>query len=423
MMKGFRSPKGRIGAVAAATVVAVGTVACSSSGSSSNTGPAGATSGEQKTFTVGVLTDLTGLGASGNKTSLDGVKAGTYYAARHGYTIRYVVSDTQTNPSTTVAAAQKLVIQDHVGAVIATSALTQLAASYLTARGIPVIGTSSDGPEWVTAKNMFSVFGALNSTKVSTTFGLLMKKLGVTNVGALGYSVSPVSSEAAKGGAASAQEAGLKVGYLNANFPFGSTNVAPVAIGMKGAGVNGFTATTDPNTGFALTTALRQQGVNLKAAVLGTGYGSDLLQAGPGALAAAQNVYFVMQAEPFATNSAATKQFGADLKSAGITTTQATYAQYGGYLSMGLLVRALAGAGSSPTNASLITSLGNIHDWDGVGMFSGMKVDINNRTGFVSGPNNCTWATKLEGKTFTAVPGVEPLCGNVIPGLTVSSSS
>ena len=67
---------------------------------------------------------------------------------------------------------------------------------------------------------------------------------------------------------------------------------------MKKAGVNGFTATTDPNTAFSLITALRDSGVNIKAAMLATGYGGDLAQAGPGALNAAQNVYFGLGYEP-----------------------------------------------------------------------------------------------------------------------------
>ena len=81
-------------------------------------------------------------------------------------------------------------------------------------------------------------------TKVATTTGEFFKMEGVTNVAALGYSVSPSSSEAAKAAGASAQNAGLKVGYLNSAFPFGSTNVAPVALQMKSAGVNGL---TDPD--------------------------------------------------------------------------------------------------------------------------------------------------------------------------------
>jgi Periplasmic binding protein len=133
-----------------------------------------------------------------------------------------------------------------------------------------VVAVGEDGPEWLTAKNMFSVFGALNTTKVATTFGQFMNSQGVTNLGELGYGVSPVSAESAKGDAASAETAGITVGYLNANFPFGSTNVAPVAIAMNAGGVNGFTASTDPNTAFLLITALKQQGVTLQASLLAT---------------------------------------------------------------------------------------------------------------------------------------------------------
>ena len=274
------------GRLAAAAAVALTAAACSSSGSSSTGEPSGATAGAgQKSFTVGLLTDLTGPAASGNKSSIGGVKAGTYYAARNGWKIKYVVADTASNPANTLAVAQKLVTQDHVGAVLSVSSLTLLAANYLTARGVPVVGVASDGPEWLTAKNMFSVFGALDTTKVATSFGEVLKRQGVTNLGSLGYAISPVSSESTKDAAASAQHAGIKVGYLNANFPFGSTNVAPVAVAMKSAGVDGFTASTDPNTAFSLITALKAQGVQLKASVLATGYGSDLLQAGPGALA------------------------------------------------------------------------------------------------------------------------------------------
>jgi ABC-type branched-subunit amino acid transport system substrate-binding protein len=423
MAKSTTSTKVRSSAALAAAAAMVAAAGCSSSGSTSNGGETGATAGGNKTITVGLLTDQTGPAASGNKTSVDGVKAGTYYAARNGYTVKYVVADTQTSPTGVTTAAKKLVTQDHVSAVLSVSSLTLLAAPYLTARGIPVIGAGEDGPEWTTAKNMFSVFGALNTTKVATTFGEYLKSQGVTSYGGLGYAVSPVSAESVKGDAASAEAAGIKIGYLNANFPFGSTNVAPVAIAMKNAGVDSFTAATDPNTAFSLITELKNQGVDLKASMLATGYGSDLTQAGAGALAAAQNVNFVMTTEPFAMNTAATQQMSKDMKSAGVPVDQPTYGQYAGYLSVGLLVQALQGSGGSTSSAKLIDSLSNIHDWNGVGLFGDQKVDINNRTDFVAGPNNCMWVAKLEGKTFTAVKSASPICGKLIPGKTVSSSS
>jgi branched-chain amino acid transport system substrate-binding protein len=63
--------------------------------------------------------------------------------------------------------------------------------------------------------------------------------VGVTNLAALGYSISPSSSLTAKSTAASAEHYGIKVGYLNPQFPFGGTNTGPAVLAMKQAGVNG----------------------------------------------------------------------------------------------------------------------------------------------------------------------------------------
>lgn len=406
----------------AATAVLITTVGCGSS--KSNAGEASGGSGEssKKPYTIGVLTDLTGPAASSSKTSVDGVKAGTVLASREGYAIKYIVGDTQTSPTGALAAAQKLVTQDHVSAVIAVSALTFTASNYLTAHNIPVIGIAEDGPEWATAKNMFSIIGAIHSTKVTTTLGKFFKTQGVTNLATLGYSISPSSSEVAKAAAESARAAGIKVGYLDAKFPFASTNVGPAVLAMKKAGINGFVGAIAPNTAFALITALRQEGVNLKVALMATGYGGDLTQAGPGALESAQNVYFSLGYEPVEMRTAATKQFVSDLRSVG-KTGEPTVSQYAGYISIGLLVQALKAAGPSPTRASLITTLSNIHNFAGLGLFGNNKLDINDRENIVTSVNNCLWITKLQGNSFNMVSGAAPICGTVIPGKMVSPSS
>ncbi len=382
----------------------------------------GAGSGRAPTYTIGVLTDVTGPASSGNKTSVQGVQAGITWASQNGYHFRYVVGDTQTSPSGALSAAQTLVEQDHAFVVVADSALTFAAASYLTQHDVPVIGAAQDASEWQTSKNMFSVFGALHGNEVATTFGQFFKLEGVTNLGSLGYSISPISSEAAKASAVSAQAAGIRVGYLNASFPFGGTNVQPVALAMKQAGINGFTASVDPNTGFSLITALRQLGVKLKAALLATGYGGDLLQAGPGALQEAQDVYFGLGYEPLEMHTPATQQFAAALRSVGVT-GDPTVAEYNTYASVILLVQALQAAGPNPTQASLIAALSGIHDFTAGGLYGTHHLDINNRTSIVSGVDNCEWVTKLSGSTFQLVPGADPICGSVIPGQTVTPSS
>jgi ABC-type branched-subunit amino acid transport system substrate-binding protein len=426
--------------LAAATVaVALAAAGCSSSkashasSSSSATVGAAPTTGaaagasttaapNRGTYTIGLLTDVTGLAASGNKTSEQGVQAGVVLASRDGYTIKYVVGDTTSTPNGALAAAQKLVEQDHVFAVIAVSSLAFSAANYLTSQGVPVVGVAEDGPEWTSASNMFSVIGALHGNLVATTQGQLLKMLGVSSLGSLGYSISPASAEAAKGVAASSKAAGIKVGYVNASFPFGSTDVQPVALAMKAAGVDGATASVDPNTSYALITALRQAGVGLKAFLLPTGYGADTLQAGPGALQAAQNVYFFLAYEPVEMHTPATEQFVADLTAAGIS-GEPTFAMYNGYVSLGLLTQGLTAAGASPTRAALISALSSIHDFTALGLYGSHHLDVNDRQGIAGGVDNCIWVTKLAGSAFQLVAGADPICGSVVPGVTVSPSS
>jgi ABC-type branched-subunit amino acid transport system substrate-binding protein len=280
-----------------------------------------------------------------------------------------------------------------------------------------VIGVAEDAGEWETDDNMFSAYGVFNTTLVNSYSGEFFKSQGVTNVGAIGYSISPSSAEAAEGAAIAAKHAGLKVGYLNAAFPFGSTNVEPEALAMKAAGVNGFTMATDANTAFALLAALKNLGVHLKAVLLLTGYGGDVTnQASPAEKLAAQGVSFLNPYEIMEVNTPATKQFAADLKSAGIKGLP-TQAEYNGYVSVGLLLQGLKAAGKNPTQASLIASLFKVRSYDALGLFGSHPVAINDRIDFY---DSCSWVAKLKGNNFDLVAGAEPICGKVLPGLSVS---
>ncbi|HUO49880.1 MAG TPA: ABC transporter substrate-binding protein, partial [Acidimicrobiales bacterium] len=273
-----------------------------------------------------------------------------------------------------------------------------------------------------TSMNMFSTFGPVDTTKVTTTAGQFFKMEGATNIGAIGYSISPSSSEAAQSTAISAQAAGLKAGYVNAAFPFGSTNVDPEAIAMKSAGIDSFVSETDPNTSFALLAALKQQGVTPKVAMLPTGYGGDLQQAGPGALQEAQGVYFLSTFEPVEMKTAATQAFQKDLKTAGVT-TDPTYAEYAGYTAVALFVAGLKAAGvTGPSSQQLISALASIKAFDAAGLLGTHTLNMAQRTGIVSGPDNCFYMTKAQSGGFVTVSGADPICGTVIPGKTVSAA-
>lgn len=404
--------------VTAAAAVSLMLVAGCSSSKSSSTGSGGGSSGP--TYTVGLLTDLTGLVASAEETSPLGVKAGVGLAAQEGYHIKYVVADTGSSPSGALTAAQRLVDQDHVFAVIALSGLTFGAAGFLTSHGIPVVGSASDGPEWITSKNMFSVTGTQDYTKVFSQAGLFLKLVGVTNLGSIGFSISPSSSDSAKSTAVSAEVAGVKVGYLNAAMAFGTTNVGPIVLAMKNAGVDGYVGAVGTNTSFAIVSGLRQQGVNLKGSILPTGYGGDLAQGGPGAEQIAQGLDFESSFEPVEMQTPATQRLQSLLKSEAGVTTDPTYAEYLGYVSVDALVGGLKAAGAHPTQASFINAMLGITKYGAAGLFGNHSVSFGmSGRGTVSGPDNCAWFTRYSGSSFHLIPGADPICGSIIPGKSV----
>lgn len=413
------SRKWKLTALAAVAALAAAGCASASKTSGGGGGNTGGGGGGGHTYSVGLLSDITGPG--GSASSVKGVEAGISYAKRQGYNIKMYVGDTTTSPGGTLAAAQKLVQQDHVDVIIAISALAFTAENYLEAQHIPVVGVAEDGPEWQKLDNWFSVYGAVHSDAVSTWTGQFLKMQGATNLGAVGYGISPSSSQAAETAAQSAKDAGLKVGYLNANFPYGSTNVAPEVIAMKNGGVDSLIATTVPNTALALITGLRQAGVTLKASLLPTGYGGDILSAGAGAIQAAQGADFELTFEPVEVNDSATRHFQSDLRSVGVS-TDPTYFEYAGYLSVGLFVEGLQKAGPNPTAASITAGLQGIHDWDALGLYGGRTLDINDRAHPSLEPGgSCVWVAKLVGNGFRLVPGADPICGTYT-GETVASS-
>jgi branched-chain amino acid transport system substrate-binding protein len=310
--------------------------------------------------------------------------------------------------------------QDHVFAVIANSAITFSAAPYLASQGVPVVGAAIDSTEWITDRNMFSIIGTQDYTKVYSQYGTIYKKLGVTNLASIGYSISPSSAGAANGIAAAVKLVGIKVGYLNASFPFGSTNTDPVALALKSDGVNGLSASIETTTEFALINQLKDEG--LKVTVLNaTGYGGDLFLGGAGGVRTAQGEYFLTSFEPIELHSAQTEQLSYAMKTYAGVKGDPTFAEYQGYLSVEALLDGLKAAGSNPTQASFVNALLKMGTFNGGGLYGpghsvGFAMDLR---GKVSGADNCLYILKFSGTTFHLVPGMDPICGKTIAGETV----
>jgi branched-chain amino acid transport system substrate-binding protein len=429
----------RTGAAVAftAAVVTLAAAACSS-GSSSSQGAAGsatsssgaAASGNGAPIKVGVVTSITGASASGfTPGTQEGVKArlGLANAAGgvNGHKITYIMADDASSPAGAANAVRQLIEQDHVAAILDVSSWFFGGYSVAVQAGVPVFGVSFDGgPEWTNPanKNLFSVEGSQNFALVSSAYATIAKTLGVTKAGALGYSDSPSAMESVNAFIAAAQHAGLPKGFVD-GIAFGSTDVGPVVLGIKDSGTDGFYTPTIPNTAFAVLVGLAQAGVKMKMVLLATGYGGDLL-ADKAAVQAGNGAYFSTITAPVESGNAAAKQMQAALTTyAGAPSGNIpTFSQTQGWLVSDALVAALGKAGANPTSSSIISGFRDA-TWNAGGLYA-RPIDFsqfnNEPGGIFEGAGGCTYIVQLLNGAFHPVPGLSPVCGSTVPGLTVT---
>jgi branched-chain amino acid transport system substrate-binding protein len=413
-------PRQNLIAIFAATaVVALVAAGCSSSGSKSATGGGSANSATSGSVVkIGVMADLTGVGSSSYKSTEPAVKAyvqGYNKSPINGKTIQYVIRDTTSTAPGALTAAEALVQSDKVFAILVSSAYFFGAEPYLLKAGVPVVGPGSDGPEWnVKANsNLFDVFGTTNYKGLNTSTGDYMKLRGVTSCGSIGYGDSISSKVAAEGIVSSCKAVGLKGGYLNDHLAFGTTDMAPVAIAIKNAGVDGMFLPVVPSTAFALVAALKQQGVKLKSLLLAVGYGADLLSSSSN-IASAQGDEFASVGTPIEQKTPATEKFAADLAAVGINSTP-TFAQQEAYIGMTAFATGIKAAGANLTRDSFMTALRGVHDFNAGGLESPGSVDFSNLNQFGEGTSaaGCIFGAQLEGNKFVPVAG-SPVCGKNI---------
>jgi branched-chain amino acid transport system substrate-binding protein len=409
-MKGdFVSRMGvRVAAVGAALVLLGACSSSSKTGQSSSTtiGTSGSAVASGRTVTIGVITDLTGPGSNTSQFTPDGIKAGVALAANEGYHIKYILADAATSPTQALSAAQKLVEQDHVFAIISVSSTLFGAEPYLLKAGVPVFGSGFDGPEWTDTKNtnMFTT-APTDYTKIYSTGGEFMKSQGVTKCATIGLSDSPSASQAAKNQNASCEKAGLPDPYLFLT-KFGATDVGPMALGVKDSGADGVLFDISPVTGFGIAAVLQQLGAHMKAMVFGAGYGGDLLS-NPAGVKAAQGYDFQTFLAPMELNTPATQLFAANLAAVGVN-EDPTYGQQQGYQAVAAFMAGAKAAGGSTSQSDFIKATRGV---------TGFTVDglLASPLSFAdySPPQLCYYVVKLTGDKFVPL-SQKPYCGGVV---------
>jgi branched-chain amino acid transport system substrate-binding protein len=403
----------RVTAALAMTAAAALTLAACGGGSSGGGGTTGA-SGGTGTYKLGVLYDATGPAAQPDAPK--GVQAYVNYVngtgGVNGAKLSMVSVDTGSSPAGALAAAQKLVQQDHVYAMVALSSFFYGAQPFLLQNHIPVVGLGFDGPEWNDPKqtNMFS-YEVLDYNNVFSTIGEFFKSQGVTGCATIGYSDSPSATASAKGLGISCEKAGLKNSSIQL-VKFNTTDVGPLALAIQKSGADGLYLPVEPSTGFAVASVLQQLGAHMKSIVFPIGYGGDLLSS-PAGVKAAQGYTFFSAGAPTELNTPATQLQEKWLNTAGVQ-GDPTFGEQIGWLSSAIFAAGMKAVGANASQTDFIKGLRAVKGFTAGGLLA-PPTDFS----VYSPTQQCSYAVKLTGKKFVPLSD-KPFCGTIVG--TISGS-
>ncbi len=317
-----------------------------------------------------------------------------------------------------LVAAQDLVQNRDVFAVVNNSPFAFLSYRFLLDNGVPMVGGGYDGNEYGQPGNekLISILG-----NISPVYGAqykggmtdLMKKAGVKNVGVVAYGASASSTAAAKNLQKYAvPAAGLNPAYTNTSVDFGSTDVGPVVLAMKNAGVDGVYLPLVLSSNLAIIQTAVQNNLKFKLAVLATGYGQALLDQ-PASQGIGPEVLLAQGWAPVELKTAATKKFVSDLTKYTSYRGVPDFGVYTGYLTADLLIKGLQAAGKNVTRDGFVNATKGLNTWDAAGL-SCQPVDVSAQ-GFGTPPKTaCGWYVRIKDGKFVLYPNKKPIKGTLI---------
>jgi branched-chain amino acid transport system substrate-binding protein len=407
-------------AVTAACVVAalVAAGAATADGAESAGDSTGVSAKEVK---LGYIFSETGIAGSTFHNAGDAFQARIDRAnAEGGVNGRKIVTEIiddggQTN---NLQAAQELVRDRDVFAVVNNSPFAFLGYRFLLENGVPMIGGGYDGNEYGQPGNedLISILGNTAPTYGVQYTGLpnVMKKLGGKRVAAVAYAISASSTAAAENLQKYAVPAvGLEAVYTNTTVDFGTTDVGPLVLAMKNAEADAVYLPMVASSNFAVITTAAQNNLRFKAAVLATGYGQDLLDQ-PIASQLGPEVVLAQGWAPVELKTKATKQFQADLKKYAGYEGVPDFGQYTGYIAADLAIKGLEAAGKNPTRQGFIDATKGLGTFDAAGM-SCQPVDISRENFGEPAPQACGWYLQVKDGAFVPYPANgKPIVGKII---------
>jgi branched-chain amino acid transport system substrate-binding protein len=404
-----------VAAVAAVGLISVGLVA---TGAGAQTGDStGVTDDSVK---LGYISSQTGVASSTHKNAHKScqarVDAQNDKGGVNGREIELEVIDDQSSGAN-LTAAQDLVQNREVLAVIDNSAFAFLSQRYLKDQGVPMIGGGFDGSYYYQDGNEAIISALGTGTPVPgltyDTTTRVMKQMGATKVAAVGYGISPSSSESAKATETYGAEAqGLEGVYLNNTLEFGTTDIGPIVLGIKNSGADGLYMPLDSDTNFAIVQGLQQNNVKMKANVLATGYSQDLLDQPIVDTITPNDVMFTAY-RPVELGGKAVKQFRADLKKYADLTGVPDYGTYTGYITCDMVIEGMLAAGKDLTRESFVDGVRGLGQYDGAGLTCN-PIDVSLENYQTVSQESCTWFVTAKDGKFVVLNKGKPERGKLV---------
>ena len=363
-----------------------------------------------KTVTIGYIYPATGVAAS---ISQNGIKAFNARVARqnaeggvNGRTIKVIAKDDGSSGQD-IPVTHDLVENQNVFAVVNQSPFAFLSYRYLLDQGVPMVGNGVDGTYYQEKGNdaILSSGGNGNPFGDLTYDGAarIMQMAGAKKIGALAYGAASSSVASAKALMTyAAPELHLDPAYTNTSIDFGASDVGAPVLGLKNAGADGVYLPMAAATNVAVAQGLAQNGVPMKAVLMGTGYGQDFLDS-PAAKSLPSSTFFLSGFKPVELKDPATKRFQADLKKYANVTGVPDYGEYTGYVLADYMIAALQKAGKDLTRQSFVTSGHGIGQYDEAGLACApVDVSLGNLGRVPS--TSCAYALKLVDGKFQLFP-------------------
>jgi branched-chain amino acid transport system substrate-binding protein len=375
-----------------------------------------------KAVKIGFIYPATGLAAPISGTGITGFKAriGAQNAQGgvNGRTIDVLDRDDGSSGQN-LTTARDLVENQHVFAVVNESPFAFLTYRYLLENDVPMIGNGVDGTYYQEKGNE----SILSSSGNSNPFGDLtydgparvMKMLGAKKAGALAYGAASSSVSSAKAFMNYAvPEVGLDAAYTNTSVDFGTSDVGPLVLGIKNAGVDAVYLPMAASTDVAIAQGLVQNNVDMKATIMAQGYGQEFLDS-PVAEQLPDSTIFTLGNKPVElAKDPAVKKFRGDLKKYADYTDVPDFGIYTGYILADYFIKALEGAGKTPTRQGLIDAGHGMGTYDQAGLSCApVDVSLGGRGKIPS--TNCGYYLQLKDGKFVLYPkNGKPVTGKLV---------